>query len=86
MCTLSAQSSICILSNLCHAQEPSECAVLYRLKHSGRAALSCCKGIGLGWWAIQLPAVRAIVGSTLFRDFEQQVSMKCLADQSRLEA
>ncbi|KAL0023927.1 hypothetical protein WJX77_000897 [Trebouxia sp. C0004] len=28
---------------------------------------------GVGWWALQLPAVRAIVGSALFRDFEQQV-------------
>ena len=29
---------------------------------------------GLGWWALQLPAVRVIVGSSLFRQFEQQVN------------
>ena len=31
---------------------------------------------GLGWWALQLPAVRFIVGSFSFRQFEQWVSMK----------
>jgi len=31
---------------------------------------------GLGWWALQLPAVRFIVGSSSFRQFEQRVSMK----------
>ena len=30
---------------------------------------------GLGWWALQLPAVRFIVGSSSFRQFEQRVSM-----------
>ena len=30
---------------------------------------------GLGWWALQLPAVHFIVGSDSFRQFEQQVSM-----------
>ena len=30
---------------------------------------------GLGWWALQLPAVCFIVGSSSFRQFEQQVSM-----------
>ena len=29
---------------------------------------------GLGWWALQLPAVRVIVGSSSFRQFEQQVN------------
>ncbi|KAL0043707.1 hypothetical protein WJX82_006330 [Trebouxia sp. C0006] len=28
---------------------------------------------GLSWWALQLPAVRFIVGSSSFRQFEQQV-------------
>ena len=28
---------------------------------------------GLGWWALQLPAVRVIVGNSPFRQFEQQV-------------
>ena len=28
---------------------------------------------GLGWWALQLSAVRVIVGSSPFRQFEQQV-------------
>ena len=39
---------------------------------------------GLGSWAIQLPAVMAIIGSALFRNFEQWVSMLRVADQSRL--
>ena len=30
---------------------------------------------GLGWWALQLPAICFIVGSPSFRQFEQQVSM-----------
>ncbi len=30
---------------------------------------------GLGWWALQLPAVRFIVGSSSFRQFEQRVSI-----------
>ena len=30
---------------------------------------------GPGWWALQLPAVRVIVGSSSFRQFEQRVSM-----------
>ena len=29
---------------------------------------------GLGWWALQLPAVRVIVGSSSFRQFEQKVN------------
>ena len=29
---------------------------------------------GLGWWALQLPAVRVFVGSSSFRQFEQQVN------------
>ena len=29
---------------------------------------------GLSWWALQLPAVRVIVGSSSFRQFEQQVN------------
>ena len=29
---------------------------------------------GLGWWALQLPAVSVIVGSSSFRQFEQQVN------------
>ena len=29
---------------------------------------------GLGWWALQLPAVRVIVGSSSSRQFEQQVN------------
>lgn len=29
---------------------------------------------GLGWWALQLPAVRVIVGSAPFRQFKQQVN------------
>ncbi|KAL0018142.1 hypothetical protein WJX77_000900 [Trebouxia sp. C0004] len=28
---------------------------------------------GLGWWALQLPTVCFIVGSSSFRQFEQQV-------------
>ena len=36
---------------------------------------------GLGWWALQLPAFRVIVGSSSFRLFEQQVIQKanCVA-------
>ena len=30
---------------------------------------------GLSWWALQLPVVRFIVGSSSFRQFEQQVSV-----------
>lgn len=41
---------------------------------------------GLGWWAIQLPAVMPIIGSPLFRDFEQQVSILCLADLQHARA
>ena len=29
---------------------------------------------GLGWWPLQLPDVRVIVGSSSFRQFEEQVS------------
>ena len=35
---------------------------------------------GLGWWALQLPMVCFIVGSSSLCQFEQQVSMTCMAN------
>ena len=86
MCTLSAQSSICILLKLCDAQEPSKCAVLYRLKHSGRAALSCCKGLAWAGGQYSCRLSEPLLVAPCCMTLMQQVSMKCLADQSRLEA
>ena len=45
-CTLLAchQAVVVNVSDLLHPSEPSECVVLHRLKHSGRAAPLCCKG------------------------------------------
>ena len=41
---------------------------------------------GSGWWALQLPVVRVIVGSSSFRMFEQKVNSdeaKCLVHYTK---
>ena len=40
---------------------------------------------GLGWWALQLPTVRFIVGSSSFRQFEQQVRMNAWQTKLKYE-
>ena len=62
-------SSVCQGSSL-----PSQFVVLHRLRLFGRAAPSSCKSMGWAGEALQLPAVRVIVGSSSFRQFEQQVN------------
>ncbi|KAL0034191.1 hypothetical protein WJX77_002616 [Trebouxia sp. C0004] len=57
-------------------------SILYLAETFWQSSPFMLQRYGLGWWALQLPAVRAIVGSTLFRDFEQQVinaEMECNA-------
>ena len=40
---------------------------------------------GLGWWALQLPTVCFIVGSSSFRQFERQVSMNAWQTKLKYE-
>ena len=40
---------------------------------------------GLGWWALQLPTVCFIVGSSSFRQFEQKVSMSAWQTKLKCE-
>ncbi|KAL0035302.1 hypothetical protein WJX77_000053 [Trebouxia sp. C0004] len=57
-------------------------SVLYLAETLWQSSPFMLQRYGLDWWAIQLHGVRAIVGTTLFRDFEQQVinaEMECNA-------
>ncbi|DBB06124.1 TPA: hypothetical protein ACH3X3_009680 [Trebouxia sp. C0006] len=59
-------------------------SILYLAETFWQSSPFMLQRYGLGWWVLQLPAVRLIVGSSSFRQFEQQVSMK--AWQTKLKA
>ncbi|KAL3140063.1 hypothetical protein ABBQ38_004343 [Trebouxia sp. C0009 RCD-2024] len=48
-------------------------SVLYLAETFWQSSPFMLQKYGLGWWALQLPAVRVIVGSAPFRQFKQQV-------------
>ncbi|KAL3154758.1 hypothetical protein ABBQ38_011304 [Trebouxia sp. C0009 RCD-2024] len=48
-------------------------SVLYLAETFWQSSPFMLQRYGLGWWALQLPAVRFIVGSSSFRQFEQRV-------------
>ncbi|DBA77964.1 TPA: hypothetical protein ACH3X1_009124 [Trebouxia sp. C0004] len=48
-------------------------SILYLAETFWQSSPFMLQRYGLGWWALQLPAVRFIVGSSSFRQFEQQV-------------
>ncbi|DBA92458.1 TPA: hypothetical protein ACH3X1_002691 [Trebouxia sp. C0004] len=50
-------------------------SVLYLAETLWQSSPFMLQRYGLDWWAIQLHGVRAIVGTTLFRDFEQQLQL-----------
>ncbi|DBA76442.1 TPA: hypothetical protein ACH3X2_008514 [Trebouxia sp. C0005] len=57
-------------------------SILYLAETFWQSSPFMLQRYGLGWWALQLPAVRCIVGSSSFRQFEQRVidaEMECNA-------
>ncbi|KAL3149509.1 hypothetical protein ABBQ32_002291 [Trebouxia sp. C0010 RCD-2024] len=48
-------------------------SILYLAETFWQSSPFMLQRYGLGWWALQLPAVRFIVGSSSFRQFEQRV-------------
>ncbi len=64
-CTLLAchQAVVVNVSDLLHPPEPSEC-VAAQAETFWQSSPFMLQRYGLGWWALQLPAVRFIVGSS----------------------